>query len=235
MQLTTSGTFLSVDFFQSLIFFILPKPKSSTVGEREGWSDFQLQPNSQLILSIPLFLAGIWKQVISHSNTRNLLHNCQATPSLLAAIPCYRLQLSLAIPGYSCCYPLLSFAAIPCNPWLSFAAIPCSYPSPADGLGLTQLDAFPFSGDSLSRSLFQACSFVIFLPLYVYNHTAMWPRLHQSWIFWSSCSFASFCTLGFKCDISVSSVQFQCSGQQFCICCCVFVFLCCKSYVAHRP
>ena len=113
MQLTTSGTFLSVDFFQSLIFFILPKPKSSTVGEREGWSDFQLQPNSQLILSIPLFLAGIWKQVISHSNTRNLLHNCQATPSLLAPIPCYRLQLSLAIPGY----PLQLFlAATPLQP-----------------------------------------------------------------------------------------------------------------------
>lgn len=113
MQLTTSGTFLSVDFFQLLIFFILPKPKSSTVGEREGWSDFQLQSNSQLILSIPLFLAGIWKQVISHSNTRNLLHNCQATPSLLAAIPCYRLQLSLAIPGY----PLQLFlAATPVQP-----------------------------------------------------------------------------------------------------------------------
>ena len=124
---------------------------------------------------------------------------------LIVRQPPLSLQQSLAaIP----CYPLLSLASIPCNYplQLSIASIPCSYP-----LQLPQSNCmywgsrnllpncqarFPFSGHSLSPSLFQACSFGLFLPLNVWNHTVMWPRFYQRSILWSSCSFVSLCNLG---------------------------------------
>ena len=115
--------------------------------------------------------------------------NCQATSSLLAAIPCRYSLLSLAIP---CINPLqLSLASIPCSYPLQLPQSNCMYWGSRNLLPNCQA-RFPFSGHSLSPSLFQACSFGLFLPLNVWNHTVMWPRFYQRSILWSSCSFVSF-------------------------------------------
>ena len=140
--------------------------------------------------------------------------NCQATSSLLAAIPCSYSLLSLAIPCYPlhqslatipCNYPLQqSLASIPCNYPLqqSLAAIPCSYPSLTACIGahttccLIVRQGF-LSQATVSHQAFSKLAHLVFFPpLNVWNHTAMWPRFHQCSILWSSCSFVSLCNLG---------------------------------------